>query len=263
MQHIEAKYTSLKDYYFIPTIKYHARISQISKYLDTNVGLSVFSACLILPNGKKYILSNNPGGIAIPYYQRGLSRIDNIFTLDRYEGLDYCFPDLIDNDKLGRDFLKILAQEFQTYNHYVLIRRSSEANLILTAGSSSPCGNHQQTYRETFSVLESFAIHFFDQIIDIWSNEESALKFNRFSQDKYFRKQLVRNHCDTHQASLTDKETQAIYWSSQGKSVDEIAMISGVAPATIRTHHRNAMEKLGANNITHAVSIALRLRLIS
>jgi len=56
--------------------------------------------------------------------------------------------------------------------------------------------------------------------------------------------------------SLTRRERECLLWASRGKVQEEIALILGLRPRTVRFHQENAMCKLGARNIAAAVAVA-------
>jgi LuxR family transcriptional activator of bioluminescence operon len=56
--------------------------------------------------------------------------------------------------------------------------------------------------------------------------------------------------------SLTDREVECLYWTSVGKTTEEIALIIGRATQTVRFHLESASKKLGAVNRASAVAQA-------
>jgi DNA-binding CsgD family transcriptional regulator len=56
---------------------------------------------------------------------------------------------------------------------------------------------------------------------------------------------------------LTPRETEIVNYVAMGKSGPDIAEILFISPATVRTHVRNAMGKLGARTRAHLVAIVL------
>ncbi|MFQ7899356.1 LuxR family transcriptional regulator [Stutzerimonas degradans] len=62
--------------------------------------------------------------------------------------------------------------------------------------------------------------------------------------------------------SLTRRERECLLWASRGKAQEEIALILGLRPRTVRFHQENAMCKLGAPNIAAAVAMATALGLL-
>ncbi|MCQ4266888.1 LuxR family transcriptional regulator [Pseudomonas stutzeri] len=66
---------------------------------------------------------------------------------------------------------------------------------------------------------------------------------------------------DSRPRSLTGRERECLLWASRGKAQEEIAVILGLRPRTVRFHQENAMCKLGARNIAAAVGMATALGL--
>jgi DNA-binding NarL/FixJ family response regulator len=57
---------------------------------------------------------------------------------------------------------------------------------------------------------------------------------------------------------LSPREREVLDLLAQGLNGEEVAVRLVLSPETVRTHVRNAMEKLGAKTRVHAVAIALR-----
>jgi LuxR family transcriptional activator of conjugal transfer of Ti plasmids len=62
---------------------------------------------------------------------------------------------------------------------------------------------------------------------------------------------------------LTQREHQCLTWTSQGKTVADIAILVGIARRTVVFHLENARRKLGAASIAQCVAVALRRGLLS
>jgi DNA-binding NarL/FixJ family response regulator len=60
------------------------------------------------------------------------------------------------------------------------------------------------------------------------------------------------------QVALTERETEVLELVAQGLSNKEIAGRLGTASGTVKMHVQNVLEKLGASDRTHAVTIAIR-----
>jgi DNA-binding CsgD family transcriptional regulator len=59
---------------------------------------------------------------------------------------------------------------------------------------------------------------------------------------------------------LTPREREIFQLVSQGRTVDAIAAELFLAPATVRTHVRNGIRRVGAVNKVHAISLAVKRR---
>jgi LuxR family transcriptional activator of conjugal transfer of Ti plasmids len=65
------------------------------------------------------------------------------------------------------------------------------------------------------------------------------------------------------ESELTQRERQCLAWTTQGKSVADIAVLVGISPRTVVFHLENARRKLGAASIAQCVAVALRRGLLS
>ncbi len=59
---------------------------------------------------------------------------------------------------------------------------------------------------------------------------------------------------------LTPRETEVLFWISEGKTNPEISVIIGASPATVKTHVERILAKLGCETRTAAARTALEAR---
>jgi len=84
----------------------------------------------------------------------------------------------------------------------------------------------------------------------------------------YAGKQLISQDASerlstfSHNESLTPKEVEVLMFVAQGLSNKEIASQLGKAAGTVKIHVQNILEKLGASDRTHAVTIAAQRGII-
>ena len=67
---------------------------------------------------------------------------------------------------------------------------------------------------------------------------------------------------DAEEIYLTEREKEVLLWSALGKTSADTADILQISRETVETHIKSSIEKLGANNRTHAVVRAIFLGLI-
>lgn len=61
---------------------------------------------------------------------------------------------------------------------------------------------------------------------------------------------------------LTKRQLQVLAGVRDGHTAEVVAKNLGLSPETVREHLKTARRKLGANNATHAVIMAIRLDLL-
>ena len=61
---------------------------------------------------------------------------------------------------------------------------------------------------------------------------------------------------------LSDKELTVLQYASEGKTRDEIAVIVGISPETVKTHLKHIMEKLNTVNTAASVARGFELGLL-
>lgn len=62
--------------------------------------------------------------------------------------------------------------------------------------------------------------------------------------------------------SLTAREIQILHWVREGKSNQEVGQLLNISALTVKNHIQNILRKLGANNRAHAVTLAVRMRIL-
>ncbi|MEY9179739.1 LuxR family transcriptional regulator [Bradyrhizobium sp. USDA 313] len=62
--------------------------------------------------------------------------------------------------------------------------------------------------------------------------------------------------------TLTPREREALVLNADGKTADEIGEALNVSERTVRAYHEQARRKLGAGNLSQAVAMAMRQRMI-
>ncbi|MEZ8142097.1 MULTISPECIES: LuxR family transcriptional regulator [Enterovibrio] len=62
--------------------------------------------------------------------------------------------------------------------------------------------------------------------------------------------------------SLTQRETDCLFWASEGKTAWEISKIINVSERTVLFHLNNCTKKLAASNRQHAVALAIKKGLL-
>jgi DNA-binding CsgD family transcriptional regulator len=62
----------------------------------------------------------------------------------------------------------------------------------------------------------------------------------------------------THVGALTPREREILGLVAGGMTAEQVADVLVISPFTVRTHVRNAKEKLGARTTGHAIALAMR-----
>lgn len=65
-----------------------------------------------------------------------------------------------------------------------------------------------------------------------------------------------------HQGHLTPQELKCLYWSAQGKTIDEVAMILNISKHTAKNYLSNVKTKLNVFKMATAIYQATKMGLI-
>lgn len=94
---------------------------------------------------------------------------------------------------------------------------------------------------------------------EIRSSIFAAARFSALRLEEVARPGRVHKESSTR---LTPREIAVLRWTSTGAQTREVAEALRVGVETVRSHQKNAQEKLGVRNRVHAVAEALRRNLI-
>ncbi len=111
-----------------------------------------------------------------------------------------------------------------------------------------------------FRFLISRKKHEMHIIMIYWAQQAVDIIGHTIRDGARFAAKAVNQFVDQ---TLTDRERDVLAWAGRGKSVLDTAEILKLSEDTVKTHMRHAMQKLDANNKTHAVTKAIYLGLIN
>jgi DNA-binding CsgD family transcriptional regulator len=104
-------------------------------------------------------------------------------------------------------------------------------------------GKKVETDQRTVAILKYLAPHF--------TESQRSISYSELRKHK------------THQLyKLTPRELEVLKWLSDGKSTWDISIIFQRSQRVVKWHVNNILQKLGAQNRTHAVAIAMRQGLV-
>lgn len=261
---INAREYDEQNYLFIDTIRFKSQISQACANIHQEIGMDFISLCLTIPNGMRFILSNNPGKIAVPYHIHGLSRIDNVFSPNRYDKCpkgNFLVKNL-PNDEMGRLFERIHNEQFGIDSIQGFSRKAFGHQLIVIFSQNLKTKSIDSTAK-TKKELHDYTIKFFEHVLPHYSMDKSSLRYSRFSQDATFRKKFIYGDVVEITPEFTERELLCLYWSKMGKTAEEISIILSLSKATVRGYLENIREKYDVSCLQEAITLATEQRIIS
>lgn len=130
-----------------------------------------------------------------------------------------------------------------------LIGRINSSLVVFFWKDSEP--DFQMAIRSKKSELHLIMIYWAQRMVEIVGD--------RFNEGNAVVSRNVSNECEHR---LTDREKDVLSWAARGKTAIDTADILTLSEETVKTHIRNALNKLGACNKTHGVAKAIYLGMI-
>lgn len=178
----------------------------------------------------------------VHYTERKYIELDPAYNLGARSALPLDWSTLDRSDPKVLRFFKE-AEEAGVGRHGITIPVRGPANGVWALlGISANDSDHDWSLRRTELVKECVLLaHFIHQrAVQVTGSAGELVKLQ----------------------SITPREREALYWSAEGKSLNDIAIIMRISPETVKAHLDSSRNRLNALTRTHAVAKALRAGLI-
>ena len=242
----------------IPSFKYRHFIKTLSKPFYKIPNFAGTTIAILLKSGEMAWLSTTPK-TTLKIISAGLNRGDLLLQNENINVSRVIFPEeFVDVDETQSAINSILKSD-GLYRGYCISRSCPDCSVMVSYNVTTESVNHRALYENTIDALEIHVNEFLDKTISIYSELLPALSHSQFAANTAYRHQIMTTrHAVKASIHLSDTELDVLYWSAQGKSASEIAVITGLTKNTVDTYRQRLTEKLGAENITQAVYIAAK-----
>lgn len=179
------------------------------------------------------IMHNYPNDWLTYYIDNSYGRIDPVIKRAFYTTAPFTW-DSLRSDNLDEPQKQLLDEAHEAgLRSGVGIPLYGAAGEIAGFGLSSKDNNLPLT-RSTLQLLQAYAMQFHAAYIHLHADANS------------------------HEISLTSRESEVLHWLAEGKSLPDIAIILSISEDTVRFHVKAIYQKLGANQRIAAVLTAIR-----
>ncbi|MFN3881867.1 MAG: LuxR family transcriptional regulator [Nitrincola lacisaponensis] len=210
---------------------------QIMSTFFSRLGIDQFAYisadCEALDYGKPFVISNYPEDWLNNYSRFQYHKIDPVIQRTKNSILPFHWRTvLLENpsDQQG-DFLEMAKA------HFIKIDEGVTVPIYVRGHHFASLNACQYADRRDTAKIDLNVIYLLSGV---------ATTFNL----------RIQSLCSRPSKFLTNREKECLLWTSRGKSQEEIGLILGISPRTVRFHNENAMVKLNANNAAAAVTIA-------
>jgi DNA-binding CsgD family transcriptional regulator len=245
-----------------PTFKYRHLIKKLVQPLQVIPNFRSISVCLLLKSGEGTWMSSAPK-TSLRILAKGLHRGNLLLNYHFASQNRVVFPEeFLEVDELQAS-IRSICEGDQVYNTYSFTRTCQDCSVLVAVHTSSPVASKLKFYHDTIEQLEHFTNTFLDETLPVYIKELPALAHTRFASDIAYRHRMITARTVSKKDfNLTESELEVLYWSAQGKSADEIALILSLTKNTVDTYRRRIIEKMNVSNITQAVYLASSAGLI-
>ncbi|MCX7124306.1 MAG: helix-turn-helix transcriptional regulator [Gammaproteobacteria bacterium] len=240
----------------IPSYKYRHFIKKLTKPFYKISYFSGTTVAIFLKTGEMAWLSTTPK-TSLKIFATGLHRGDLLLQPKHNSFNRVVFPEEYTEIDETQSAINAILKNDKLYRGYCIVRACDDCSIMITCNVNTESINHRSFYEDTIDYFEKCINDFLDNIISIYSELLPGLAHSKFALDANYRHQMITaRYVRKESLHLNDAELDVLYWSAQGKSATEIALITGFTKNTVDTYRHRLMEKLAASNITQAVYIA-------
>ncbi|MBX9497538.1 autoinducer binding domain-containing protein [Yersinia enterocolitica] len=141
-----------------------------------------------------------------------------------------------------------MVKEYDVINGYTFVLHDQNHNLtVLSLMTDKDCDEDiEDKFGKDKGNIQLLLMSTHERLTSLYNDLNSTSDFYNMNRNEIFSK----------------RENEIIYWASVGKSYQEIALILGIKPTTIKHHMSKVVKKLGVINAKHAIGLAVELQLI-
>ncbi|WP_339057497.1 LuxR family transcriptional regulator [Candidatus Regiella endosymbiont of Tuberolachnus salignus] len=196
------------------------------------------------------VISNRPDWFKI-YIRDRYQHIDPVIitALNRITSFPWDENIMINSDlKLPKIFN--IVSSYNITNGYTFVVHDNKNNLALLSimidkSYINDINDINKLIEYNKDKLQSLLITVHDKTMSLYRN--MGIKYHRKKETEEI---------------FSRRENEILYWSSVGKTYQEIAIILGIRPCTVKFHMANIVKKLGVMNGKHAIRLGIELKLI-
>lgn len=245
-----------------PSFKYRHLIKQVAKPFYEIPNFAGTSIVILLKSGDAAWLSTVPK-TTLKIIATGLHRGHLLLDYRYLNSNRVIFPDEFNEIDQIQSAINSILKTDKIYRGYCIVRSCQDCLVLITCNVTHELDNHHAFYEASVDILEASVNEFLDKTINIYTDILPAFSNCQFATRNDYRHQIITTRYATKVAiHLGDSELNVLYWSAQGKSANEIAVITGLTKNTVDTYRQRLTEKLNAENITQAVYLAEKMGFI-
>ncbi|HDL7643646.1 TPA: LuxR family transcriptional regulator [Yersinia enterocolitica] len=141
-----------------------------------------------------------------------------------------------------------MAKEYDVFNGYTFVLHDQNNNLtVLSLMTDKDCNEDiEEKFGKDKGNIQLLLMSTHERLTSLYKDLNNTSIFYKVNRNEIF----------------STRENEIIYWASVGKAYQEIALILGIKPTTVKHHMGKVVRKLGVTNAKHAISLAVELQLI-
>ena len=239
-----------------PTFKHRHLIQKLTQplYADPNFGSVIVH--VILKSEETAFISSLPKE-DLRMEAEGYSKLMALSTYHLAKTQPIVFPENALHSKAQNE-VYFRNQKTNSYFGYAISRSCQDCTVLVVYRTKAPTANLKRTYQKTIQRLNDFTVSLFNEMMGVYTEQLPNLSVSRFATDQEYRKHILRNSEPQEEYKLNDLERSILYWTSRGKTAEDLSYILELSKSTIATYRSRIISKMNVSNILEAVCSGLR-----
>lgn len=189
-----------------------------------------------------HVLSNYPEPWLELYFKQNSQRVDPVVSYIMTQQSPIRWDSLVQREQFQdpkQQELMRLASHYGLSNGFTIPIKSASGDFVLFSMAIDDVDNQQEKLDAIIPFAHTLATHLLECYMLLKIKEKGKKE-----------------------VSLTKRETDCLFWASEGKTAWEISKILNIAERTVLYHLNNCTNKLEVSNRQHAVAQAIKKGLL-
>ncbi|SFQ22854.1 DNA-binding transcriptional regulator, CsgD family [Enterovibrio norvegicus DSM 15893] len=189
-----------------------------------------------------HTFTNYPAPWLEKYFQQNKQRVDPVVSYIMTQQAPIRWDSLVQREEFQapqQQELMALASQYGLCNGFTVPIKSASGDFVLLSMAIGDVENQCEKLNAAIPFAHTLATHLLECYLTM----------------------KIKNQ-GSEEVSLTKRETDCLFWASEGKTAWEISKIINVSERTVLFHLNNCTKKLAASNRQHAVALAIKKGLL-
>ena len=200
---------------------------------------------------------------AIPYLTEGFYRGDLDHEVSVYRGKEFFVQNELQRDDTQLLIREVMELRYSLYTSFAMVRESEVCDFVIESYHNERINDPGNLYFRVRDQFEDFILKFIVEMDEEIKSTCPGYDTKRIFLEPEYRSKVIKRELGVKDVSLTSREIKCLVLYRQGKQTKEIAVILNISEEAVVSRGKAARKKMGCKNMTHCISRAIDLGILS